>query len=67
MINETKEKQKKCRSLKTLNKSSQRVENLRNQQLSVNKENISSDKNISLNKYPKIMESTRVEFIHLHL
>ena len=52
---------------KTLSKSSRRVENLRNQQLSANKENISSDKNISLKKYPKNIRSTRVEFIHYHL
>ena len=71
MINENAERLKEFTRLtllnKTLSKSSRRVENLRNQQLSVNKENISSDKNISLNRYPKNIRSTRVEFIHYQL
>lgn len=71
MTNENTERLKEFTRLTLLNKMlskiSRRVENLRNQQLSANKENISSDKNISLNEYPKNIRSTRVEFIHYHL
>ena len=66
MPNENTKKQKKCMSFKTLNKSSRKVAELKSQHLSANKENISSDKNISLNEYPKTMKPTRVEFIHSH-